>query len=140
MKGQAAMEYLMTYGWAILIVIAVIAALYAMGIFTPGKGGVPCSQFSYFGYIDYSTTDKLLVIRAPTGKAINITNVTLGGTTLGIYFDKGKTNSALNQRVEGGTDLYIDATPFTTGTNYITINYIDLSSGLTHTDSPVCRI
>ena len=29
------MEYLMTYGWAILIVIIVAAALYALGVFNP---------------------------------------------------------------------------------------------------------
>jgi hypothetical protein len=34
-KAQAAMEYLMTYGWAILIVIIVAAALYALGVFNP---------------------------------------------------------------------------------------------------------
>jgi len=33
-KGQTAMKYLMTYGWAILIVIVVVCALYAMGVFT----------------------------------------------------------------------------------------------------------
>jgi hypothetical protein len=33
MKAQSATEYLMTYGWAILIVIIVAAAFYAMGIF-----------------------------------------------------------------------------------------------------------
>ncbi|MBI2084725.1 MAG: hypothetical protein HYT70_03905 [Candidatus Aenigmarchaeota archaeon] len=31
-KGQTALEYLMTYGWAILIVIIVIGALYALGL------------------------------------------------------------------------------------------------------------
>ncbi len=35
-KGQSAMEYLMTYGWAIIIVIIVAAALYALGVFNPG--------------------------------------------------------------------------------------------------------
>jgi len=34
-KAQAAMEYLMTYGWAILIVIIVAAALFALGVFNP---------------------------------------------------------------------------------------------------------
>ena len=33
MKGQTTMEYLMTYGWAILIIIVVIASLYSMGVF-----------------------------------------------------------------------------------------------------------
>jgi len=32
-KGQAAMEFLMTYGWAILIVVIAIAALAAFGVF-----------------------------------------------------------------------------------------------------------
>ena len=36
LKGQSAMEYLMTYGWAIIIVIIVAAALYALGVFNPG--------------------------------------------------------------------------------------------------------
>jgi DNA-binding beta-propeller fold protein YncE len=32
-KAQSAMEYLMTYGWAILIVAVVLGALYSLGIF-----------------------------------------------------------------------------------------------------------
>ena len=34
-KGQAAMEFLMTYGWAILVVIAAIAALAYFGVLSP---------------------------------------------------------------------------------------------------------
>ncbi len=34
-KAQSAMEYLMTYGWAILIIAVVLAALYSLGIFNP---------------------------------------------------------------------------------------------------------
>ena len=33
MKSQSAMEYLMTYGWAILIVAVVLGAIYSLGIF-----------------------------------------------------------------------------------------------------------
>ncbi|MEM4260618.1 MAG: hypothetical protein QXG00_05260 [Candidatus Woesearchaeota archaeon] len=36
-KGQAAMEFLMTYGWAILVVLAAIAALAYFGVLDPGK-------------------------------------------------------------------------------------------------------
>ena len=35
MKSQSAMEYLMTYGWAILVIAVVLAALYSLGIFNP---------------------------------------------------------------------------------------------------------
>ena len=34
-KLQSAMEYLMTYGWAILIIAVVLGALFSLGIFNP---------------------------------------------------------------------------------------------------------
>src|SRR3989344_973929 len=36
-KAQAAMEFLMTYGWAIIVVLVVIAALAYLGILSPTK-------------------------------------------------------------------------------------------------------
>lgn len=50
-KSQAALEFIMTYGWAILIVIVVIAALAYFGVLSPDKflpsrctlpGGIAC--------------------------------------------------------------------------------------------------
>lgn len=34
-KSQSAMEYLMTYGWAILVVLIALGALFYLGVFTP---------------------------------------------------------------------------------------------------------
>ena len=75
------MEYLMTYGWAILIVIIVAAALYMLGVFDPstytqstavGFQGfqVPTGgwQFNDSGYIT-------IKMRNMQGANINITNV-----------------------------------------------------------------
>jgi hypothetical protein len=36
-KGQAALEFMMTYGWAILVVLAAIGALSYFGILNPSK-------------------------------------------------------------------------------------------------------
>jgi len=36
-KGQSALEYLMTYGWALVTVVIVVAALFAFGIFNPSE-------------------------------------------------------------------------------------------------------
>ncbi|MGB9703770.1 MAG: hypothetical protein ACPLXS_03650, partial [Candidatus Micrarchaeales archaeon] len=36
-KSQAAMEYLMTYGWAILIIALVVGVLYSLGVFNPSS-------------------------------------------------------------------------------------------------------
>jgi len=53
-KGQAAMEFIMTYGWAILAVLAAIGALAYFGVLNPGKyapdkclfkTGLSCSDF-----------------------------------------------------------------------------------------------
>lgn len=35
MKGQAAIEYLMTYGWALLALVIVVAVLLSSGLFSP---------------------------------------------------------------------------------------------------------
>ena len=44
-KSQSAMEYLMTYGWAILIISIVLASLWSLGVFSrspTGGGGAAC--------------------------------------------------------------------------------------------------
>ena len=53
-KGQGAMEYLMTYGWAILVVIIVGIVLWQSGVFGTGSGGV--SGFDKVRVEDYSCT------------------------------------------------------------------------------------
>jgi len=57
-KAQAAMEFLMTYGWAILVVLAAIGALAYFGVLSPDRflpekctmpSGVACLDFRYSG-------------------------------------------------------------------------------------------
>jgi hypothetical protein len=92
MKAQAAMEYLMTYGWAILIVIIVAAALYALGVFNPATWtgtrttgfpniGVP-QDWQYTG----SSGQLQVILRNGLGKAIDVSAVTATcNTTAGPY-------------------------------------------------------
>ena len=48
-KGQSAMEYLMTYGWAILIIAIVLAALFSLGVFSSSSfTGTTCIASSGF--------------------------------------------------------------------------------------------
>jgi len=48
-KAQSAMEYLMTYGWAILIIAIVLAALFSLGIFSSSSfTGTTCIATSGF--------------------------------------------------------------------------------------------
>jgi hypothetical protein len=53
MKGQGAMEYLMTYGWALLVIVVVGAALFALGVLNPTTYTQKrCQGFQYFTYQD----------------------------------------------------------------------------------------
>ncbi len=56
MAAQSAMEYLMTYGWAILIIAVVLAALFELGVFNGSnlapqacitQAGFTCTNFVY---------------------------------------------------------------------------------------------
>ncbi|MDE1868752.1 MAG: hypothetical protein KGH60_02180 [Candidatus Micrarchaeota archaeon] len=52
MRAQSAMEYLMTYGWAILVIAVVFAALFALNIFNlSGVSGVSCTVTSSATYV-----------------------------------------------------------------------------------------
>jgi uncharacterized protein (UPF0333 family) len=79
-KGQAAMEFLMTYGWAILVVLIAIGALAYFGVLNPGRflpssctimPGVSCEDFQA---ID-STDTVSLTLRNGIGD--DVTNVTV---------------------------------------------------------------
>jgi uncharacterized protein (UPF0333 family) len=77
-KGQAAMEFLMTYGWAILAAVIVIAVLAYFGVFSPSTY-VPnqCVISAPFGCNAgvASTTGITLEIRNGAGEALNVTSV-----------------------------------------------------------------
>ncbi len=58
-RGQAAMEFLMTYGWAILVVLVVIGALAYFGVLSPDTL-LPekCTFPVQIGCKDYKVTDR----------------------------------------------------------------------------------
>ena len=62
MKGQAAMEFLMTYGWAILVVLLAIGALAAFGVFDMGKYST--GQTSFQGQKITNVDDALIDLGA----------------------------------------------------------------------------
>jgi hypothetical protein len=123
-KGQTAMEYLMTYGWAILIIIVVVAALYAMGIFNI-KGGVTCSPcFSYFAFRDFDKGTGIVYLRNGARTIDEGSIVPAGGTS---------TDCAASD-CDPGADMTFTLTT-NTGNQVISIQYTDSDSGVDHTDT-----
>jgi hypothetical protein len=87
-KGQAALEFLMTYGWAILIVVVVVAALFAMNVFNPGAFiGETVSGFGNFQVTGHSYSQAGVVnftLGNMLGTQVTVTNVDVvaSGTTV----------------------------------------------------------
>ena len=86
-KGQAAMEFLMTYGWAILIVVIAIAALAAFGVFNrPVQEGcfMESATMACNGpipAISDSSGDAVIQLALRNGGAsrVNVTGITASG-------------------------------------------------------------
>ena len=84
-KGQAAMEFLMTYGWAILVVLIAIGALAYFGVLNPSRflpasctlmPGLSCDSFK----VDRS--DDTVTLNVRNGLGDDLTGVTF--TTCGV--------------------------------------------------------
>jgi len=96
-KGQAAVEFLMTYGWAILAAIIAIGVLAYFGVFSPGKY-MPdiCTINAPLGCEENSlATDGVrLIIRNGAGDSIAVSSVGVTGCatdTTGWTVDDGST-------------------------------------------------
>lgn len=83
-KGQAAMEFLMTYGWAILVVLVAIGALAYFGVLNPGNflpssctvaPGIGCDDFKV------SAATAQLILRNGLGDDLTAVDVAISGCT-----------------------------------------------------------
>jgi hypothetical protein len=119
-KGQAAMEFLMTYGWAILVVLAAIAALAYFGVLSPGNLLPDRTVFASpiphtaSASID-STTDTIIIpLRNNAGFSINVTNVETESsdctptTTTLVYEGTDYDMSTETVRITNGRDFQIE--------------------------------
>ena len=62
-KGQAALEFLMTYGWAILVVLVAVGALAYFGVLSPDKFlPAKCTLQSGIVCLDHKATANSLIV------------------------------------------------------------------------------
>ena len=132
-KSQAAMEFLMTCGWAILVVLVAIGALAYFGVLSPDRflpskcqlpAGIACTDFRLNG----GTNQLTLVLR--NGLGVDTTDV-------GIYV-KGCTEStgnSLTNGQDGNFPLTCAAGTLTSGSKYngeLNVTYTNAETGLAH--------
>jgi hypothetical protein len=135
-KGQTAVEYLMTYGWAILIILIVAGVLAYYGIFSPAGFLGPSAQgFSLVSVLspwDFDSAGELTFqLENRVGSEINVTNIYADtATPMGNVVDI--TDVTISS---GGKSAFINATfgslTGTTGETYsinVALEYILTSS------------
>jgi hypothetical protein len=104
-RGQAAMEFLMTYGWAILVVLVAIGALAYFGVLNPSRflpssctiaPGIGCDEFKA------TATTTQLLLRNGLGSDLTLVDVALSGCSDSLEADGDDTWT--DGTVLGGTD------------------------------------
>lgn len=147
-KAQAAMEFLMTYGWAILVVLVAIGALAYFGVLSPDKF-LPerCTGSSGFDCMDKASIDAdgdavMFVIKNNLGHRLNVTaleeateceGATLWNASSGAV-EVGGTGNALTLKT-GETQMFVlNCTGLDEGrfTTRMTIEYLNLETLLPH--------
>jgi len=81
-KGQASMEFLMTYGWAILAAVLAVGVLAYYGVFSPGNS-LPniCAINAPLGCDEHivNSTNVRIIARNGAGDSITISNFSVSG-------------------------------------------------------------
>ena len=77
--AQSAIEYLITYGWMVLVTAIILVALFSMGLFSPGEfGGTMCILPGGLSCISYTLTHSgvlTLNLQQVTQSPINVTAI-----------------------------------------------------------------
>ena len=80
-RSQSALEYMMTYGWAILVIVIVAAVLYSLGVFSPSSSlSTTVTGFANLGTVNavcLGGTSFTISMGDSTGYPINVTQINL---------------------------------------------------------------
>ena len=81
-KSQSALEYMMTYGWAILIIVIVAGVLYSFGVFNPSSSAsATITGFSGLGVTQAACVNSVnnqileLYVSNSIGYPVNVTKI-----------------------------------------------------------------
>ena len=136
-KGQAALEFIMTYGWAILVVLVAIGALAYFGVLSPDRL-LPnkCVLQSGMGCTDFRVQAATITVRITNSLGYDVNAAFLNAsncpTTVGQSISNG--GSATFVMTCDSDPVAVGAQPLT-GTKYnadLNISYVVTDSGISH--------
>ncbi len=147
-KGQAAMEFLMTYGWAILVVLAAIGALAYFGILSPSKflpssftmtGGISAGEYKVSAGMPATLTFGII---NNIGDQITINETDVNTTNLGSAVDCQIANTTQISLANGQKQVFTFSCTNTAAANVgdkfkanVNVIYTKNGEDVTHTAS-----
>ena len=131
-KGQAALEFLMTYGWAILVVLVAIGALAFFGVLSPDKFlPAKCTLQPGLACIDHQVTPGVISVVVKNGYGSDITVTDVRAEKCGDIQPAAKLVNGQQLRYD------ITCTSAVSGSKYsgiLNITYTNADSGLTRSN------
>lgn len=131
-KSQAALEFIMTYGWAILVVLVAIGALAYFGVLSPDRFlPAKCVLQSGIGCLDHKATGAALsvVMQNSLGYDVTITDLKANQCTAqlaqSISFPNGGQYTAVMVCVNTGSTKY---------NGQFNVTYTNPTTSLSHTN------
>jgi len=152
-KAQSAMEYLITYGWAILIIAIALGVLFELGLFNPSSFvSTSCifpADFSCIFSTMYTNGTLVINMEQSTSAPINITAIGCNSNASLSHMVSFEPNGIVlqigsNVTVSGNSTVplqcWANNTAFTGKPGalfkgYVLINYTDIQTGFPHTIS-----
>ncbi|VVB73438.1 Uncharacterised protein [uncultured archaeon] len=138
-KGQSALDFLMTYGWALLLIVLAVGALFALGVFNTGSFvGARAVGFTQIGVSAWRVNGSgnfTVQLANRAGTDVNVTNIT--STYLGNTFVTNQTVSISNGATSA-TLAIANMTGVTAGATYsvpMSIIYVDRLTGFVYQTS-----
>lgn len=139
-KAQAGLDFLMTYGWALLLIVLVVGALFALGIFDIGNFlGSRAAGFSNVGVTAWRMTEGgvfTVKLSNKAGTDINISNINATYNTETMNYSE--TTEIQNGKESGTITVGTFGNVGGKGSSYtiaMTMDYTDTKTGFQYGDS-----
>jgi hypothetical protein len=130
-RGQAAVEFLITYGWAIMVILGAIATLGYMGIFNLDAFVVEQCEFTTGIYcIDHIARSDGVALMIQNGMAVDIENVEVYVPDCDDIAANGPGSLSSGEQGEYTLDCTLPSAIFK---STIIFNYTNPDSGFNHT-------
>lgn len=142
-RAQSALEYLMTYGWALVVIVIVIAALFAFGIFNPPSAGT-CTGLNKLAYVQHSTANGIFYLRASNGAGsqISITDVNFTSNNNAVTYQAVSGTNFPATTINSASNIDLNSSGgsggFSSGTYSQRVTIAYTQSGIPHVEVATC--